>query len=464
MQDVLDTAVLDAPPAKAAPAQTITERMLEEFSFVGRWKRKEFKDGLLWDSWLTLRPDGTWAQNGTIQVATKPQNFRRDGTWTREEGTLVCAIGKSTLPDSSGSFTIDIAALIGDSEGLVGLPDFSWRQEMVTLAYIAYAGTLGEKGGQPTVLLELINRFLEELEPVNGKWDVVWGPGLVNAGFTNLVDTNVFYVVRDRRDPTRYVIAIRGTNPLSIYSILNQVSAVNEQELWPVEDLPRRKWPRVSEGVANTLKHLKRVRAQKGVPGAGLTLVDFLKQEVAACQSPLAIHTTGHSLGGTMSATVAMWLRELQGCEGSLSTRWDPKARCTIHSTPIAGFSPGDKRFAQHFDSAIGGTCDRLYNSLDVVPHTYAAEDMNYAKSIYEPMIDAGFAFKAAIDMMELQFTLSNINYRQVRDDTSALEGTLEPSQREFMAQMLWQHIEGYLKILGLSDFINAEEILTASD
>ena len=54
---------------------------------------------------------------------------------------------------------------------------------------------------------------LSDPAPVQGEWDLVWGPA-TSRGPRETFDSNVMYMVRHRRERDRYVVAIRGTNPI----------------------------------------------------------------------------------------------------------------------------------------------------------------------------------------------------------------------------------------------------------
>ena len=95
---------------------------------------------------------------------------------------------------------------------------FTQEQVMFTLAMISYRGFqyLGEGRFSDERLRDAVEDALERLEPVKGQWELVWGPATYRAPFTLFADS-AMYVVRSRKKPSRYVVAIRGTNPLSLF-------------------------------------------------------------------------------------------------------------------------------------------------------------------------------------------------------------------------------------------------------
>lgn len=54
------------------------------------------------------------------------------------------------------------------------------------------------------------------LEPLRGRWELVWGPAVYRSLASHFADA-LMYVARSTSDPDRYVVSIRGTNPLSAF-------------------------------------------------------------------------------------------------------------------------------------------------------------------------------------------------------------------------------------------------------
>ena len=94
---------------------------------------------------------------------------------------------------------------------------FTDEQVMLCLAGISYrgffqAGSHGPLAGD--VLQAPIERGLNTLAPLRDGWDLVWGPAHYR-GPLSLFDEKLMYVVQDRRRSNRYVVVLRGTNPIS---------------------------------------------------------------------------------------------------------------------------------------------------------------------------------------------------------------------------------------------------------
>ena len=92
---------------------------------------------------------------------------------------------------------------------------FTREQVMLTLAGLTYRGFAdpGAADGHDGRVRAAVEAGLKDLAPVQGEWDLVWGPA-TSRGPRETFDSNVMYVVRHRRDRDRHVVAIRGTNPV----------------------------------------------------------------------------------------------------------------------------------------------------------------------------------------------------------------------------------------------------------
>lgn len=73
---------------------------------------------------------------------------------------------------------------------------------------------------------------LQTLAPVKNAWELVWGPA-TGRDRGQVVDSSAMYVVRSRRAPNRSVVAIRGTNPISLSDWMFGDLWVGETVDWP---------------------------------------------------------------------------------------------------------------------------------------------------------------------------------------------------------------------------------------
>ena len=120
---------------------------------------------------------------------------------------------------------------------------FTDEQVMLTLAGLTYRGfhDLGRGDEHDRRVGDAVDAGLRTLAPVAGAWELVWGP-VTSRSPTEHIDTNAMYVVRHAREHHRYVVAIRGTNPISLSDWLFGDLWVNATVPWP--------WASATAGVA----------------------------------------------------------------------------------------------------------------------------------------------------------------------------------------------------------------------
>jgi hypothetical protein len=415
------------------------------------------------DSELKLRLAGDWSEAAggyTLQLGSdgslraKGGPFPAEGTWDVVDSMLRVCSGESTALEWTVMMVDAARAALLDADG----QPVAWhngtlplQQEMVTLSLLAYVGIWGKAAHHETDLLTLINRFLATLEPVQN-WQVAWGPAVKPSHF-HISNEHVIFAVQDRRNPARYAVVIRGTNPLSLHNILGEVDSIS-QKAWPYAE-PEGLEPKISTGVDTGLSELIELKAGEGTLAEGLTLTEFLTQLAAQCDGPLEVVTTGHSLGGALSPAMALWLVDTQ-------TDWDPAGRATVSTVPVAGFSPGNADFATYFEQKLAARTQRVRQTLDAIPYMYAKDDMEKIATLYAPLIPNSSVFHISAEASILYMKLMGVSYQQIMTASAPLEGELHVESTRFVEQMLWQHVEGYLHLLGLEDSVNVKDLLEA--
>ncbi len=109
--------------------------------------------------------------------------------------------------------------------------------EMLVLAGLTYRGSFDPNAlpgaRHQRVLSRVVSSGLETLAPVRGKWELVWGPASSRAG--DHFDSSAMYVVRHTSNRARYVVAVRGTNPVSLSDWLLGDLNVASSVPWPFD-------------------------------------------------------------------------------------------------------------------------------------------------------------------------------------------------------------------------------------
>lgn len=315
------------------------------------------------------------------------------------------------------------------------------RQQMGALAFIAY---LGEQvtGSDDEVERVLAPCLVDELarQPLTQKrWTLAWGPAVYKFALAEL-DDNMLYVVRDADNPAHLTIATRGTNAPAILDWLVEDFDVVDQVAWPVGQPPAD--AKISKGTSEGLTILLEKMVPEAGPAPGVTLEEFLAADAKRLAPvPLALELTGHSLGGALAPTLALYLKDTQ-------PSWDPTGQAEISVTPLAGPTAGNAAFAAYSDTRLGAATDRLHNPFDIVPLAWNVGTMRTIPKLYPPPSRANrlesTAIRVACDLVRHK------GYTQIKAEEPALPGLLNPAATSFVEQVGWQHTCGYRCALGL--------------
>jgi hypothetical protein len=432
---------------------------------------------------------------------------------------------------------------------------YSTDQIMLTLAAITYRGyylTLPEPAKRAR-MYQAMTDCLRKLGPVKDQWDIVWGPvsfNSVHAGF----DDAAMFIARQRGKPATFAIAVRGTNPLSLFDWVFGDFMVTQQVPWSygaaAADV------KISLSTALGLRILQHLRAEPQAPdvqgsargqpqgirriasalyelvtgdaqeelrrlntalqslgglaqlmkpaslkesidamrerlssqtvrdarealartlersprldplglmmsdielqqafGSGIDLREFLKTEIAQSEGPVEVHVTGHSKGGGLSSTLALWLAETQGRDPvPEKDQWDPRHIATVYAYSFAGPTAGNGKFAAHSNAVIGPRCHRVVNRLDLVPHAWAVSDLEQIPNLYDlPEVEQGM-LKGVVD--EGIQSVKALDYQQVGNVVTELPGVLVRG-KPLLLQLVHQHLDGYLQQMDLGAEMN---------
>ncbi len=93
---------------------------------------------------------------------------------------------------------------------------FSQAQIMLSLALLSYRGFWNPGSDNRQGMVQAIAGGLEQLEPLQGDWDLVWGPGTYRY-LGSVFDSSMMYVVQHTKQVGRYAIVVRGTNPVALF-------------------------------------------------------------------------------------------------------------------------------------------------------------------------------------------------------------------------------------------------------
>ena len=383
---------------------------------------------------------------------------------------------------------------------------------MLTLAGLAYRGfhDLLRGAAHADAVRRALLDGLASLAPVKDAWSLVWGPVTSRSG-PDAFDSAAMYVVRNRREPARYVVAIRGTNPIAASDWLFGDFWVSTTVPWPyaraddrvavsastalgLSKLQAMRSPRLSADTPpdgdrppvarNALESqlaeiaagwnrfveepsgwledhvMDRLRTAVNLPwmdlrpravaaapddGGALDLLSFLGEEARAAREPLVVTVTGHSKGGALASTVALWLQDALASPDA-AERWDDGRGACVASYAFAAPTPGNAGFADRIDRLLAGRHHHLRNTNDVVTHAWQMDELERIPALYaprrtvlEPLIPVIASRVRALD------------YRQARAGATAFAGALD-ADRPFAAEFVHQHLDAYLAEIDLLD------------
>ena len=449
-------------------------------------------------------------------------------------------------------------------------------QSMLALAMLSYRAFHELRPGELRLarLRRSILNGLEDVPPIAQRFDLVWGPAAYRAPLT-VFDQNVMYVVKERTRP-RYVVVVRGTNPLSVVDwifgdlwagidiawphaeaggfpgarvSLSSHLAINilrhmrssgprptaTERVWrlideqageairrgarailrplgsPIEagmrklrmelrsDLRALKTDQalqatgsIEDRVAGMLaahssapvrRIIERIGRRTGLQAdvaqrelvrllegsfhlrsrlaPGSDLAHFLRAAVEMETGEVEVVVTGHSKGGALSSTLALWLAQTQGTDGVRPVlQWDRDRKAVVSCWSFAGPTAGNADFAALSDNVIGDRCHRVSNRLDMVPHAWQVRPGGRkAEGFFVENIPKMYG--SDVHVIKTLGPLSRVvsrdvrslDYRHVGKNITVLDSEVDPEKTLFTEQVAYQHMEAYLNGLGMGEY-----------
>ncbi len=316
-------------------------------------------------------------------------------------------------------------------------------------AKFAFMTYIGEQLTSPQPLiaeqeLELFRGALDNQQLSD--WEVVWGPALYRlpVSISHLYDN--FVVVA--RNGSHYMVAIRGTNGHAPLDWVFEDFWLFPEESWQrfagIDDTGGLN-PKMTHGTHLGVSKLLFNPARPGVPGEGKTLVEWFGDELGGGSDGVSVTITGHSLGGALSPTVALYLKDTQGRDGG----WDPAGAAHVTCVALAGPTPGNRDFGEYLTRRFDGDAARVVNPLDIVPMAWAGlGDIAGAYEGIEHPVRPSEVQRIAIDGVRDLLRLRHAHFGQWEPEVQ-LGHLSDHAAPSFMAQAGWQHVYGYENQLG---------------
>ena len=342
-------------------------------------------------------------------------------------------------------------------------PLYDNLQRIFCLSYLSNISALssGSREKIQKFTTDAINLALDLTRDLIGQWELVWGPCVFQSKKNpdNKADNTMYVAMnRDLQGYPQYVIAIAGS--MSLYDYFIEDFDVMNTYDWPYyKGNPPGLKPWISEGTHIGLEILTENEQMKS---DGKSIYDFLKDLMKDQKEKVEIVVSGHSLGGALSAALALYLADLKD-------EWDPERYAVLSAYPTAGPPIGNYDFVTYFESRIGCSTTRIWNRIDLVPHLWHMLDEGLC--LYYPEVPPGPWVRMLMGV--LRALPGNNIYAQLKPHTPGLPGHVadlfnlglerpDPKTVEekvinffnFFAQAEYQHVLSYLSLLGLYDFV----------
>jgi hypothetical protein len=289
-----------------------------------------------------------------------------------------------------------------------------------------------------------------------GEWQVVWGVGVFQSQFTAKTSKqadNVMFVAKGSfvgETTPQYIISIAGS--LTMYDYIIEDFWVSETVSWAdvLENSTFDPAPMISKGTDVGLKNLLNM-----APG-GVRLLKFLKSITDAPGEKVDIIVAGHSLGGALSSTLALYLADRRDL-------WDKNNKALLSVVPSAGPTAGNREFANYYDQQLGPVTTRIWNSIDLVPHLWHKSCLEQIPGLYLPEYPVCELVEVMVEVAKKMS--QNTDYSQIRHDTAGLPGTVININKngscfsKFMTQAALQHTVEYFKLLYLDELLKLQQI-----
>jgi hypothetical protein len=363
------------------------------------------------------------------------------------------------------------------------------RQIMASFAYLAYCGQGITTPNPEAEILRLIKRAMPQIPPLahpNPPWQVVWGPAVFTMPGA-LYQDNMMFVAQNQSDPSQFVIAVRGTNFVSDLDWLMEDLDILQLIPWPTAPNAA-----ISESTSIDLQVLLGMIGKNG-RGDEMCLLDFLSGQTFLRSINLCV--TGHSLGGCVAGTLALYLKENR-------THWDPRKYSFVCSVTFAAPTAGNAAFAKHsdqqfadqskrfpgWDPTLGTNFDAVRCTLDVAwmswmtyyVATPSGDSYPPLLNIYGDNLDfwnasGGSAFSVVLTQFVCPMLVDIMtprNYQQVVPGATKLGGTFNGSPppyddplkqyvEAFLEQAKYQHGSSYPILLGVPQLDDSKIIVT---
>ncbi len=308
--------------------------------------------------------------------------------------------------------------------------------KMALFSYIAYYN-LGQRGygflkkWACARVKKDIEKGLGTYQDQLGKQELIWGP-MVHYSTCFSYASALIFIVRDT-ETGNLTLVIRGTNPLSLQTWLLQDLSVTTQVPW-AKGKPQ--CGTISKGARRSLIECTTSQPVSHFPGGGVRLATAVKDYFT--ENPhTQLYVAGHSLGGLIAPTLALWLYEQCAILKDIPIE--------VHA--FAGPTAGDAVYATYANSVLNTKLNRVtryVNPFDIAPRAWNYEALMSFKDLYQPVVDTKFWDDLLIDAVGAR--VKDLQYTQIGTEvsipSSVKEGTFFAT---LGTQIVYQHVAPYI-------------------
>ena len=232
-------------------------------------------------------------------------------------------------------------------------------------------------------------------------------------------------------------IVIRGTNPLSLMDWIKGDFAVSQMTPWNYG-----KPPPGAAVSASTMRGLDTLRGLRDPLNGAKALKEFLREFLQ--QKPNSeVCVTGHSKGGLLSSTLALWLDNTRQAPDDPAEQWDPERRASVLAYSFAGPTAGNAAFANYSDYVLGANGHRVWNKRDVAPRAFIPKEMEEIPTLYELNPLERETLRLFINLVAQR--VNGLGYRQI-----SAGGTMFDRGARGLGDVVYEHLDSYLEQFGL--------------
>lgn len=312
------------------------------------------------------------------------------------------------------------------------------------------ANSLSELDGDVNTI---VTKVLQDstIQGLIGDWDLIWGPYVYTHDTTgpDFVADNTMMVLYSAAE-NAIVIAVAGTNAVSDFGWIQEDFNVSSAVQWSTVVGGNDTASYISTGTntgLNTLLNLP------GPNNSGTNLVDFLTGYLNdnTFADGLQLIVTGHSLGGALSPTLALYLKQTEG----VPQGWNAESKVKgVQAWPTAGPTPGNLEFAALLSLHVN--YNSFYNTLDVIPHAWQANTLAKIPTIYQGNLPTLPEVEALVVWAEDQALQSGKIYTQAlpwQPMTGAFDSATDQAYSNEIAKLIAQYPEFQTEITALGNF-----------